>query len=246
MRKLILTVAMIATFTLSAYSQYGGSDFSETNFKLEGGIMIPNSGAFSLSSDGFNGQSSDKDGLFNLEVTQIMESHKPIFYLGFGGDTKTRIESLSRGFVFRVGYEKDVYTVIGTKTPFAPIPDYNPEYRYCYNASRLHINFSYYITLLLLNENLQISAGAGILPTFVLGTSPKSYNGLETGFMDNFMLGFNPEIKVCYYIDNFYVAASYSFVRNVTDSYFGLEEGFGLRRNYNMLSLGCGYHFNRD
>lgn len=249
MRKLILTVAMIATFTLSAYSQYGSSDFSNYDFKIEGGIMIPNNDAFSMSSDGFHGQSVDEYGLFNLTINNVMESNKPILYVGFGGDTKGRIETLARGFMFRIGYEKDEYTVVGEKATIATIPageKYNPEYRYYYNASRLHLNFSYYITLLLLDEDLQISAGAGVLPTFVLGTAPKSYEGLETEFMDNFSFGFNPEIKVCYYINNFYVTASYSFVRNVTDSYFGLIEGFGLKRNYNIISLGCGYHFNKE
>lgn len=248
MRKLLLTATAIATLSLNAYSQYGHGhvDFSSLPIKVEAGMMIPHNNTYTISSDFYGASFDTESGYFDTKIKDILDNPKPIAYLGIGADLPGKNRFITNGIMLRVGYENYEYTVLGEKHPFAQDVYSVSDYRYHYNVSRIHFNLSYFVSLQLFKNNLQIGVGAGILPTIPVGTKPQANNGLETDFMDHFSFGFNPEAKVTVYIKDFYVTASYSLVRTITDSYFGVNDGFGIKQNYDVISFGVGYHFYRN
>lgn len=244
MKKVLLTAALLAAFSLNAYSQYHGAGFSELPIKIEAGITLQHNNTFTTSSD-FYAQSYDQNGFFDLKVDDIKNTPQPIPYIGFGADMTSRFDFIVKGIKFKVGYEHQEYTVLGKKEFFTE--GYSVEdYVYDYNVSRIHINLSYYVSLQLLNDNLQIGLGLGLLPVIPVGERPRQYNGIETEFSDHFSFGFNPELKATLYIKDFYITASYGLVRNITDCYFGISGGSGIKQNYDFISIGVGYHFYRN
>ena len=233
MKKLILlTMIFVSLFGGKAYSQYGGYTIDVgfiQSVRYEVGLMS------ALQSELILGE-SPYYGWHYIEPTEFSNGFSPIVYMSVSGEAKVAKDIFSLEYRLKLGYQKMNYKFVGDMDG---VPN---GYTYICDGSKVYSNISVFAELLLLDNNLRISAGAGLLAKFPLGVS---MFGLDTPFPDMMDFGVNPEARVIYYFGDVYVSVFGGMEIGISSPYIGLSTVTGIRSNTTYIGFGVGYHINK-
>lgn len=243
MRKILLTVTLITVFSVNVYSQYGRGDIVPTTTWV--GIDYGLSASLNIADD-FYAPIMDIDGGFgDMAINTVQIEPNMRYFIAFSPEP-----SPDGNFFFnadiKVGYEKLNYKILGTKYYMAgsvPKP-----FEYKYDVSYISPGFDAYACLSLLNEKLSIGLGVGVIAKIPLGEVPTDYAGMETERIEQIGFGIVPQARVSFeLVENMHIAVTYGLEKHITDAYFGVSEGFGLKYGSSFVSLSLGYTlFGRD
>lgn len=232
MKKLILlTMLFVSLFGGKVYSQY----WNRVNVRFiqsvrcEVGLMSPIESELVLGETPYY-------GWYDITPTEFSNGFSPIAYLSFSGEAKVVKDIFSIEYRLKMGYQKMNYKFVGD------MDGSSDPYTYTCDGSKVYSNISAFAEFLMLDNDLRISVGAGLLAKFPLGVS---LHGIDTPFPDMIDFAVNPETKIIYYFGDIYVSVFGGMEIGFTPPYIGLSNVTGIRSNNTYVGLGVGYHFNK-
>lgn len=230
-KKLLLAMLFVSLFVGKVYSQLGAYTIDVgfmQSIRYELGLMSP------ITSELITNEDSDF-GWYSMTPTEFSTGFSPIAYFSIAGERNVSEDIFSLEYRIKMGYQKMNYK-------FEGIEQSSEIYTYTCDGSKVYLSISGFAEFLMLNSNLRIGLGGGLLAKFPLGVS---LQGLDTPFPDMIDFAVNPELKVIYYIGDFYMTAFAGMEIGITPPYLGMSYVTDVRANNTYVGLGVGYHINR-
>lgn len=221
----------VSLFVGKVYSQLGAYTIDVgfmQSIRYELGLMSP------ITSELITNEDSDF-GWYSMTPTEFSTGFSPIAYFSIAGERNVSEDIFSLEYRIKMGYQKMNYKFEGIKQS-------SEIYTYTCDGSKVYLSISGFAEFLMLNSNLRIGLGGGLLAKFPLGVS---LQGLDTPFPDMIDFAVNPELKVIYYIGDFYMTAFAGMEIGITPPYLGMSYVTDVRANNTYVGLGVGYHINR-
>lgn len=232
-KKLLLATLFVSLFAGKVYSQLGAYTIDVgymQSIRYELGLMSP------ISSELITNEES-AFGWCRMTPTEFSTGFSPIAYFSIAGEVNVSEDIFSFEYRIKTGYQKMNYKfagdIIGGSTDV---------YSYTCDGSKVYFSISGFAEFLMLNSNLRIGLGGGLLAKFPLGVSLQD---LDSPFPDMIDFAVNPELKAIYYFGDFYVTAFAGMEIGITPPYLGMSFVTDVRANNTYVGLGVGYHINR-